>query len=370
MFEIQNLHFYNMLGAGRDVEDWKKQALDQISLSRSILSQQYHVTSSLYDINMSQTAFLHDTVNSQKRETFPESKMLSSDQPHLLSRNWTMYDSKYAMNWTRKQPVVIQRPEAAVESSPSRVYQRSQEVHHFGLEKDKQTNSLNEEVAHYINEVIGDSEDQPEVGAMVEMIGRKIQDIQEGLEMEKEAQKREMGPTMKRGYGNRAAKRKRRYFSPRDKGQPIHHTLVQNIHNVSEQSLGAISLSEFQQRLHSISNVLRSHAEKYQVLTEKEAAKPLGHPRHKVWNPHIRRASLSEDLLRLQGVVIPASPSLEKRGWPMWINTTELSSHLPDLMEVARQVDTEEEDTEVHNNIVKLSLNPDIVARGRVSIVA
>ncbi len=375
MFEIQNLHFYNLWGVGRDVEDWKKQALDQISMSRNILSQQYHTTSSLYDINMSETAFVHDVTDSQKGVTFPERKILSSDQPHILSQNWTVYDSKYPMNWTRSRLPVIQRPEVAMESSPPSSYQRSRDAHFIASERDKHTNSLNEEVVHYMNEVVGDSEDRPaQVGAVVEMIGRKIQDVQGGLEMEKDVQRKGVGPSMERGYEYRFAKLKQRHFSPREQGQPthsqpIHHKVVRNRRNASEQSLRAISFSEFQQRLHS---VLSSHAKKYEDVIEKDTAKslPVHSKRSRVWNPSIRRVSISEDLLQLQGVVIPASPSLEERGWPMWINTTELASHLPDLMEVVRQVEAEEEEHSVHNDVVKFSLNPDIVARGKVSIVA
>lgn len=324
MFEIQNVHFYNLWGVGKEVEDCKKQALDQISTER---------------------------------------KIISSDQPHILPQNWTVYNSKHAMNWTEMQLPVIHRPKVAVESSPPR---RSRGLY-IVSERDKHTNSLNEEVAHYIDEVVGDREDRPEVEAVVEMIGRKIQDVQGGLEVEKDVQ-RDMGPSMEREYENRFAKRKHGHFHPRERGQPIHY---KNRRNASEQSFGAISFSEFQQRLHSISDVFSSYVRKYQGVMEKDAAKPLlAHSGRRVWNPSIRRVSISEDLLRLRGVVIPASPSLEERGCPMWINTTELDSHLPDLMEVVKQVEAEEEEHGAHDDVVKVSLDPDIVARGKVSVMA
>ena len=94
----------------------------------------------------------------------------------------------------------------------------------------------------------------------------------------------------------------------------------------------------------------------------------------KSFHAHISNAvTISNDLLHLQGFTLPPSPSLKDRGFQKWQNSSEIVSHLPDLLEAVQQVmlDLEPRGVRERNAIQKAtvrSLNPNIVARGNVRL--
>lgn len=73
---------------------------------------------------------------------------------------------------------------------------------------------------------------------------------------------------------------------------------------------------------------------------------------------------ISKGLLKLAGVTLPPPSSLRDRGFPVWHNTSEVASHLPNLLEAVKQVHTK---GTPQDGVTAWSLNPDIVARGHVS---
>lgn len=75
-----------------------------------------------------------------------------------------------------------------------------------------------------------------------------------------------------------------------------------------------------------------------------------------------KRVTISRDLSKLGGISLPPSSSLQDRGFPLWQNTSVVASHLPKLLMAQRKIGIDGiSDT-------ARSLNPDIIARGHVSI--
>lgn len=73
-----------------------------------------------------------------------------------------------------------------------------------------------------------------------------------------------------------------------------------------------------------------------------------------------KRVRISRDLLRLGGISLPPSSSLQDRGFPLWHNNSVVASHLPSLLLALRKIGVDG----ISNTT--WSLNPDIIARGHV----
>ena len=88
---------------------------------------------------------------------------------------------------------------------------------------------------------------------------------------------------------------------------------------------------------------------------------------HKMQQFHARHrgVGISGGLLKLVGLQLSSYSDLHGRGFSEWHNTTVTLSHLPTLQKAVQMVDL---DVASPDRFISMSMNPDIIARGHVSI--
>ena len=311
-----------------NIEKWERVSYEQ-KISKKL---NYHI----YRSNI-----LQDDNNN-----IPETELLRKENPTKttseistpsttwpISQSQTMLDLKHAIGAKIPKDIVQRYQSIQPKISEEKVKSLNEEVH----------------IARYINNIIpgGYDSDISQERAMIERIGRKIRQNNEAQTYGQDVAKINIS-------SNFASSKKRQKQSYQSKAKVNHRRQIWSYGSLVQRTnivFNELRKDELYQKFYTVNKSVNAHGPKHQ------------------WIPHFRKVTISEDLLKLQGVHIPYSPTLSERGWQTWTNTAQLNHKLHYLDKAFTQMETDEKGEQIPHSKIHMSRNPNIVARGEVSVL-